>query len=59
MNNGDKVMVYAADNRWHECSYIGKSPNEGHHIIYKNAEPWECGKNMVKEIKSATQKDDA
>ena len=47
MKNGDKVNVYGADNRWHECVYIGKSVNEGHHIIYKDGKPYEAAANMV------------
>lgn len=49
MTNGDKVNVYGADNRWHDCIYIGKSPNEGHHIIYKDGKPYECANNMVQQ----------
>ena len=45
--NGDKVNVYGADNRYHECIYVGKSPNEGHHIIYVNGKPWECANEML------------
>ena len=52
MKNGEKVMVYGADNQWHECIYLCKSyANKGSHIIYKNGKPWECSKEFVKPIK--------
>ena len=50
MKNGDKVNVYAADNRWYECVYIGKSINNGHHIIAYDGRWFECAKEMIKPI---------
>ena len=47
MKNGEVVQVYGADNNYHNCTYIGKSPNEGHHIVYKDGKPWECADEMI------------
>ena len=54
MKYNDKVNVYGADNRWHECAYIGKSPRKGHYIVYRNGKPWECADNMIELIKEET-----
>lgn len=50
MRNGDEVQVYGADNTWHDCVYVGKSPQKGHHIIYYNGMPYECANNMIREV---------
>jgi len=52
MQNGDKVMVYTSNNRYHECTYIGESPNKGHHIIYRNEKPYECSIEMIKQVEN-------
>ena len=32
MNNGEKCQIYAADNRWHDAIYIGKT-TYGSHVV--------------------------